>query len=226
MIREAAICTTSISSIAFTTIHNVLVASQVKLQLVQISPALTVVESVENYLRSAKKAQKKAAKGQESGLAAVKISVASDANDHHHILQVDKKGGLRVSKLSSHQSTWSQANVHQNGVKSASFADCTQRVVTCSSDEATLWSVKHDQPLVILDEPSSDRTLQSVDFAKVKNQGFLVCTGSEEVAIYQLPSTLADGTSAKATVKACDSRISLGLSASENIHSQILACKL
>jgi len=100
------------------------------------------------------------------------------------------------------------------------------RVVTCSPDEAALWSVKHDQPLVILDEPSSDRTLQSIDFAKVKNQGFLVCVGSEEVAIYQLPTTLSDGPSAKATVKTCDSRISLGLSPSENIQGQILACKL
>jgi len=34
LIREADICTTSITSIAFTTIHNVLVASQAKLQLV------------------------------------------------------------------------------------------------------------------------------------------------------------------------------------------------
>lgn len=54
----------------------------------------------------------------------------------------------------------------------------------------------------------------------------MVCVGSEEVAIYQLPTTLSDGPSAKTTVKTCDSRISLGLSSSENIQGQILACKL
>ena len=99
--------------------------------------------------------------------------------------------------------------MHQNGVKSASFADGPKRVVTCSADEAALWSVKHDQPLVLLDEPSQDRTLQQVDFQKVKTHGYIVCTGSEDITLYQMPTTLAD-TVKKATVKAVDCRISLG----------------
>lgn len=57
-------------------------------------------------------------------------------------------------------------------------------MATCSIDEAALWSVKHDQPLVILDEPSADRSLQQIDFAKIKNASFLVCTGTEEIALY------------------------------------------
>lgn len=65
------------------------------------------MEQVETYVRSAKKAQKKAAKGQESGLAAVKIDVGTDGTDRHHILQVDKKGVVRVTNLASSKSTWS-----------------------------------------------------------------------------------------------------------------------
>ena len=53
-----------------------------------------------------------------------------------------------------------------------------------------------------------------------------MCTGSEDVTLYQMPTTLAD-TVKKATVKAVDCRISLGNSArSANIQGQILACKL
>lgn len=83
-------------------------------------------------------------------------------------------------------------------------------MATCSAtNEAALWSVKHDQPIVILDEPSStaDNSLQLINYAKVKNTGFLVCTSSEEVALYAIPQE----SSKTSVVKACDSRVSLGL---------------
>lgn len=95
--------------------------------------------------------------------------------------------------------------------------DGAKHVATCSLDEASLWSLKHDQPVLILDEPSTDRSLQSVHVAKVKNTSYMVCVGSEEIALYALPSTLADGQAPKAVVKMCDSRVSLGLTTSENI---------
>lgn len=100
-------CATAITCLAFTTIHNVLVASQAKLQLVQISPSLSVVDTLETYVRSSKKAMKKAAaKGADgaTGLAPVTISTANDAKDKPYVLQVDKKGGLRVSKASQQES--------------------------------------------------------------------------------------------------------------------------
>ena len=164
LLRQTAVCETSITALSFTgALHDLMVASQAKLQVVHIAPTLAVRGQVETYCRSNKRAQKKAAKGQESGLAAVRLNFADD-----HLLQVDKKGVVRVSKVStadsSQTSKWIQPNVHQNGVKSASFADGPKRVVTCSADEAALWSVKHDQPLVLLDEPSQDRSLQQVDF--------------------------------------------------------------
>lgn len=112
-------------------------------------------------MRSSKKAMKKASKGQEGGMAAIRMSVATDSKDNNLVVQVDKKGGIRVSKVdsSTSQPVWSQPNVHPNGVKGASFGEGAKHVATCSIDEAALWSVKHDQPLVILDEPSTDRSL-------------------------------------------------------------------
>ncbi len=82
------------------------------------------------------------------------------------IAQVDKKGSIRMSLLDSKNGNlaeaaesstpfWSQSNIHSQGVKSVSLVeDGGKHLLTCSENEASLWSTKGDQPLMLFDEPS------------------------------------------------------------------------
>ena len=113
-------------------------------------------------------------------------------------------------------------------------ASASNRVLTCSSNEAAVWGVKHEQPLLILDEPGQDISqLQTV----LAYDQFAACVGAEHIALYQLPKTVlsdkkkSSGAGAATTsVKTCDCRVTLNnknsSTATGNIQGQILACQL
>lgn len=72
-------------------------ASIAKLQLVQISPKISIMSVLQNYARSAKNAAKKGVV-----LPADKLSVVKDEKAKGiQILSVDKKGHVTVTKLAS-----------------------------------------------------------------------------------------------------------------------------
>jgi len=95
-------------------------------------------------------------------------------------------------------------------------------LATCSTNEAAIWSMKQDQPVMILDEPSPDSTLQSIFSTKIAKKGgnFVACIGSEDVTLYQVnagastPQKKHQGN--QQTVKTCDCRVSLGGHTSAN----------
>ncbi len=78
------------------------------------------------------------------------------------VAQVDKRGSIRMSLLDSNKDTtslaestfWSQSNIHSQGVKSLSLVEDGKHLLSCSETEASLWSTKGDQPLMLFDEPS------------------------------------------------------------------------
>ena len=93
------------------------------------------------------------------------------------MLQVDKKGSVSVARLSSEQTlsepVWQQSNVHAEGIRAAKQADGTNYLATCSSSEATLWTLKSaDGPAALLDEPSvgAHNSIQSIEIAKTKGK--------------------------------------------------------
>jgi len=93
-------------------------------------------------------------------------------------------------------------------VKDVCFlAEDAKHIVTCSDDEAAIWSTKHDQPVMLLDEPSSDHTLQLISSTKLRNKTLIACLSSAEISLYTYEKGQTE------TVKTCDSRMSLGLDA-------------
>ena len=49
---------------------------------------------------------------------------------------------------------WSQSNIHSEGVKSTAIVEDGKHLLTCSENEASLWSTKSGQPMMLFDEPS------------------------------------------------------------------------
>ena len=109
-----------------------------------------------SYVRSAKKAKK--SNLNVLGLSAVHLSICKGEQEKVVLEQTDKQGHVRVDQVSSDLKTlsraiWQQNNVHSSGVKNTGLADNGKHIVTCSDTEAALWSLKQDQPVMLLDEP-------------------------------------------------------------------------
>ena len=76
--------------------------------------------------------------------------------------------------------------------------------MTCSDDEAVVWSTKHDQPILLLDEPSRDNTLQRVSSFKIGKQTLLAFVSAAEISVFRYDK------GGQSSVKPCDSRFTLG----------------
>lgn len=178
----------------------------------QISPAISVQSSSEIGVSGKKTGAYKKQKQQQT------VVQLCFSKDDSQLISVDRKGSLTVTAKGSQ--VWAKPSLHQQPLKAAVFAGPNQ-LVTCSAEEAAVWSLKQDQPVVLLDQPTVDRTLQKTIAVKAGDSTLALCISTEQVAIYKLGK---EGPK----VRAADCKVSLREAGSQSgpLTDSILACYL